>query len=67
MLWDWFGSEQFCNKVQTKNVKTMKSFKQLCAQLERIYALYLKGYGSKKLVERAEQFLCGMQNVGLQF
>ena len=45
----------------------MKSFKQLCAQLERIYALYLKGYGSKKLVERAEQFLCCTPNVGLQF
>jgi hypothetical protein len=45
----------------------MKSFKQISAQVERIYSLYLKGYGTKKMLEKAESFFFSQQNVGLCF
>lgn len=46
----------------------MKTFKQISAQLERIYTLYLHGYGSRRIIERAERFVfSNVQNVGLMF
>ena len=44
-----------------------KSFNQVAAQLERIYRLYYKGFGTKKLLEKAENFMFEIQNVGLYF
>ena len=44
-----------------------KTFKQLCAQLERIYKLYEWGAGSRRMIERAEQFMYKNTNVGLMF
>jgi pentatricopeptide repeat protein len=32
-----------------------KTQKEIMAQIERIYILYLKGYGSKKKVEECEE------------
>lgn len=45
----------------------MKSFKQIADQVERVYTLYLKGYGTKAMMERAERFFTSRQNVGLCF
>lgn len=46
----------------------MKTFKQIATQMERIYALYLHGYGSRRIIERAERFAFShVQNVGLLF
>lgn len=46
----------------------MKTFKQIATQMERIYALYLHGYGSRSIIERAERFAFSrVQNVGLLF
>ena len=44
-----------------------KSFNQIAAQLERIYKLYEKGFGTKALLEKAENCMFGIQNVGLCF
>ena len=33
----------------------MKTFKEISAQCERIARLYLKGYGTKKMIERVEE------------
>ena len=44
-----------------------KSFKQATEQLERIYKLYLKGFGTKQMMQKAESFMFGIQNVGLCF
>lgn len=44
-----------------------KSFNQIAAQVERIYSLYLKGYGTKRMLETAERFFFSQQNVGLCF
>ena len=44
-----------------------KSFNQVAAQLERIYSLYCKGFGTKKLLEKAESYFCNVQNIGLCF
>jgi len=45
----------------------MKSFKEISTQLERIYKLYLKGYGTKKMLESAESFFNSQTNIGLCF
>ena len=45
----------------------MKTFKQIAEQCERIYSLYLKGYGSTKMIEKAEKFFNSQQNIGLCF
>lgn len=45
----------------------MKTFKQVSTQLERIYSLYLKGFGTKKMLETAERFFNSQQNIGLCF
>lgn len=46
----------------------MKTFKQISTQLERIYTLYLHGYGTRRLVVRAERFVfSNIQNAGLMF
>ena len=46
----------------------MKTFKQMAEQMERIYSLYLHGYGSHRIIERAERFAFSrVQNVGLLF
>lgn len=46
----------------------MKNFKEMMSQLERIYALYLHGYGTRRLIEKAERFVfSNVQNVGLMF
>lgn len=44
-----------------------KSFDQIAAQLERIYRLYYKGFGTQKMLDKAEIFFFGIQNVGLCF
>ena len=44
-----------------------KTFKQIAAQLERIYRLYYKGFGTQKMLDKAESFFFGIQNVGLCF
>lgn len=48
-------------------MKNFRSFDAMMAQLDRIYKLYLKGYGSSKLIERAENFMFARfgNNVGL--
>ena len=45
----------------------MKTFKEISAQLERVYSLYLKGYGTKKMLETAEKFFFSRQRIGLCF
>lgn len=44
-----------------------KSFKQMCDQLEHIYTMFEHGFGTKKLLERAEGFMFRTQRVGLMF
>ncbi len=45
-----------------------KSFKQISAQMERIYKLYYnKGFGSEKLLEKAESYMFRIKNIGLCF
>ena len=44
-----------------------KTFKQCADQLERIYRLYLNGFGTKNLLAKAERFMCETNNVGLCF
>ncbi len=44
-----------------------KTFKQVADQIERIYKLYLKGFGTRKMLERAEKFMAEQPNVGLCF
>ena len=44
-----------------------KTFKQCADQLERIYKLYLKGFGTENLLAKAECFMCKTANVGLCF
>ena len=44
-----------------------KTFKQCADQLERIYRLYLYGFGTKNLLSKAERFMCKTTNVGLCF
>lgn len=44
-----------------------KSFNQIAAQLERIYRLYYKGFGTQKMLDKAESFFFEIQNVGLCF
>lgn len=44
-----------------------KTFKQCADQLERIYRLYLNGFGTKSLLTKAERFMCKTTNVGLCF
>ena len=45
----------------------MKTFKEISAQLERVYSLYLKGYGTEKMLETAEKFFSSRQRIGLCF
>jgi len=45
----------------------MKTFEQIAEQCERISKLYLKGFGSTKMLERAENIFFSFQNVGLSF
>lgn len=51
--------------VGGRNMK--KSFKQMCDQLERIYTMFEHGFGTRKLLERAESFMFRTQRVGLMF
>ena len=44
-----------------------KSFKQIADQIERIYSLYLRGFGTRKMLERAEKFMASKQSIGLCF
>jgi hypothetical protein len=45
----------------------MKTFKQIADQCERISNLYLKGFGSTKMLDFAESIFFKKQNVGLSF
>ena len=45
----------------------MKTFKEICAQCERISKLYTKGFGTKKMLERAENVFFSQPNVALSF
>ena len=53
-------------KTQKKG-EIMKTFSEISNQLERIYKLYLKGFGTKKMLETAESFFNSQQNIGLCF
>ena len=44
-----------------------KSFCDISAQIERIYTLYLKGYGTKKMLATAEKFFICQKNLELCF
>lgn len=44
-----------------------KSFEQIAAQLECIYKLYYKGFGTETLLNKAEKCMFGIQNIGLCF
>lgn len=45
-----------------------KSFKEIAAQIERIYTLYYRwGCGTKKMIEKSERFLTSRQRIGLCF
>ena len=44
-----------------------KNFKEIAAQCERIFSLYAKGFGTKKMLERAENYFFGCGNVALNF
>lgn len=39
----------------------------MCDQLERVYTMFEHGFGTKKLLERAERFMFRTQRVGLMF
>ena len=41
----------------------MKTFEQISQQCERIANLYLKGYGTKKMLERAEDIFFKLYSV----
>lgn len=45
----------------------MKTFKQIAEQCERIAKLYAKGFGSTKMLERAENVFFSQPNVALSF
>lgn len=45
----------------------MKTFNEISSQLERIYKLYLKGYGTKKMLETAEKVFSTKKDLGLCF
>lgn len=45
----------------------MKTFKQIADQCERIARLYEKGFGTKKMLEKAEKVFFSQPNVGLSF
>lgn len=45
----------------------MKTFKQIAEQCERIARLYDKGFGTKKMLETAENIFFSQRNVGLCF
>lgn len=40
----------------------MKTFKEISQQCERIASLYLKGYGTKKMIERVEDIFFKVYN-----
>ena len=48
-------------------MKTVKTFKEICAQCERISKLYSKGFGTKTMLERAESIFFSVHNVSLCF
>lgn len=45
----------------------MKTFRQIADQCERIARLYEKGFGTKKMLEKAEKVFFSVQNVGMCF
>lgn len=45
----------------------MKTFKQIAQQCERIAALYAKGFGTEKMLERAERIFFANPNVSMYF
>lgn len=45
----------------------MKTFKEIAEQCERIAKLYNKGFGTKKMLEKAESIFFSIPNVELCF
>ncbi len=45
----------------------MKTFKQVMNQLERIHTLYVKGFGTEKMIRKCEDIFFGYKDIGLQF
>lgn len=45
----------------------MKTFKQICEQCERISRLYGKGFGTKKMLEKAESIFFSVPNLSMAF
>ena len=64
---DKFNKHRSTTSKRIGGLKMKKSFNQIAAQLERIYKLYYKGFGTEKLLEKAEKCMFGIQNVGLCF
>ena len=60
-------SNEFSINLNIGEKVMKKTFKQCADQLERIYRLYLRGFGTKNLLERAERFMYKKINVGLCF
>lgn len=54
-------------KSLRKGAIMKKSFCDISAQIERIYTLYLKGYGTKKMLATAEKFFICQKDLGLCF
>lgn len=45
----------------------MKTFKEICAQCERISRLYTKGFGTEKMLEKAEMIFFSQPNLSMVF
>lgn len=45
----------------------MKTFKQIAQQCEHIASLYAKGFGTEKMLERAEKIFFAIPNVNVSF
>ena len=54
-------------KIILKKGEIMKTFRQIADQCERIARLYEKGFGTKKMLEKAEKVFFSVQNVGMCF
>ena len=54
-------------RFKRKEFIMKKNFKEIAAQCERIFNLYLKGYGTEKMREKVESIFFSFGNVALNF
>lgn len=45
----------------------MKSFKQIFEQCERISNLYLKGFGTRKMIDKVERIFFSLPNLSTSY